>query len=72
MVTTAESLRARAADCLHRARTANPARAEQLRACARNFSRRALALHLFEHGKQVGPANVTQATFRDYLRTQRA
>ncbi|MFJ8815255.1 hypothetical protein [Amycolatopsis thermoflava] len=72
MATTAEALRARAADCLHRARAANPARAAQLRLCARNLTRRALRLHLFEHGKQIGPANVTQASFRDYLRTQRA
>ncbi|MGW4591958.1 hypothetical protein ACWEKJ_31960 [Amycolatopsis thermoflava] len=70
MATTSDDLRVRAADCLRRARTADPVRAAQLRTCARNFTRRARALQLFEHGKHIGPANVTQASFRDYLRIQ--
>lgn len=72
MTPTADDLRARAADSLQRARSADPKRAAQLRTCAKNFTRRALRQHLFDHGKQVGPANVTQASFREYLRAQRA
>jgi hypothetical protein len=72
MTTTASDLRAWAADCLTRARAAGPARAQQLRKCARDFTRTALRLELFEHGKQVGRANVTQASFREHLRAQHA
>jgi hypothetical protein len=72
MATTTEELRSLAASCLTRARTAGPNRAQQLRECARHFARAALRLELFEHGKQVGRARVTQASFREHLRTQRA
>ena len=61
-------LRARAADCLTRAKTAGPRRAEQLRECARDYRRQALAIDLFEHGKQVGRDNVTPTSFREFLR----
>lgn len=72
MAATADEFRTRAAHCLTRARTAGPNRARQLRACAKHFSRAALRLELFAHGKQVGAGHITQASFREHLRAQRA
>lgn len=72
MAATAAEYRTRAANCLTRARVTGPDRARQLRACAKHFTHAALRLELFEHGKQVGPAHITQASFREHLRAQRA
>jgi len=72
MAATPGEFRSLAANCLTRARAAGPNRARQLRACAKHFTRAALRLELFEHGKQVGPAHVAQASFREHLRAQRA
>lgn len=72
MATSADEFRAMAASCRSRARTAGPVRAQQLRDCARIFAQQALRLELFVHSKQIGQVHVTQATFRDHLRAQRA
>jgi hypothetical protein len=72
MTTIAHDLRARATDCLTRAMQAGPQRAAQLRGCAKQYRQRAIRIDLFEHGKQVGPHNVTVASFRRYLRDARA
>ncbi|GAA3587223.1 hypothetical protein GCM10022222_84840 [Amycolatopsis ultiminotia] len=70
MPCTAEDYRAQAAACRCQARNASPPRATQLRECAKTFLREARRLDLFEHSKQVGPANVTAASFRTYLRNR--
>jgi len=72
MPATPDELRALAADCLSRARAAGPNREQQLRRCAKNFTHKALSLDLFEHSKQVGRANVTPGSFREYLRARHA
>jgi hypothetical protein len=65
---SAADLRTRAAACLAQARTSGPKRAAQLRACAKEYRRQALQIHLYEHGKAVGRTNVTTASFHQYLR----
>lgn len=70
MDASSQDLRARAAQCRTRADDAGPHRAAQLRDCARTYRRQALEADLFEHGKQVGRANVTLASFREHLRAR--
>ncbi|WP_329060504.1 hypothetical protein [Amycolatopsis sp. NBC_01480] len=71
MTSTPQELRERATSCRVRAQDASPARAQQLRECARIFLQQARRLALFEHSKEIGRMNVTTASFREYLRTQR-
>jgi hypothetical protein len=72
MAATPRQLRDWADSCRVRARNASPARAQQLRDSARIFLHQARRLALFEHSKEIGPANVTPASFREYLRTIRS
>jgi hypothetical protein len=67
---SSQDLRALAANCQARAEDAGPQRAAQLRDCVRAYRRQALESDLFEHGKQVGRANVTLASFREHLRAR--
>lgn len=68
MSPSSSALRLRAAACITQARASNTIRAAQLRATARTFTTQALRIDLAEHSRQVGHANVTQASFHAYLR----
>lgn len=72
MAKSARELRQMADTCLANARTAGPERARQLRQGARAFRAQALRQLLTEHSLQVGRANVTQASFRQFVRESRS
>jgi hypothetical protein len=61
-----------AAAAIAEARAQSAERADWLRRFAKDSRRRALREELFEHGKAVGSRNVSLASFRAYLRDQRA
>lgn len=71
MTKSAAELRRLAASSRDRVRRSGPAQARQLREAAAHAVRQALRAELYEHGRTVGRANVTLASFRAHLRAQR-